>query len=269
MRWHPGTDRVARAEAPPHLIRIDIDPEEMQRFPPHAGIVGDSAAVVAALLAALAQQGHAPVDNRAAIEKARREAAEKIRVVQPQMDYLDVIRAALPADGILVEELCQVGFASYFGYPVHQPRRYVSTGFQGTLGYGFPTALGVKARCPDKPVVSITGDGGLLFAVQELATARQYGIGLVTLVFNNEAYGNVRRDQQERFGNRLIGADLENPDFMGLASAFGVKGARVHSPAALAPVLAATLKANEPALIEIVTPRGSEASPWPFIHPAR
>lgn len=269
MRWQAGPNRVERAEAPPYLIRIDIDPAEMDRFPPHAGIVGDAAAVSRALLAALDAIGHAPADNRASIESARVEAAEKVRVVQPQMDYLAVIREAIPADGFLVEELCQVGFASYFGYPVRQPRTYVSTGFQGTLGYGFPTALGVKARNPDKVVVSITGDGGFLFAAQELATARQYGIGLVTLVFNNEAYGNVRRDQQERFGNRLIGADLENPDFMTLAQAFGIRGSRVKSPGALAPVLAEALKSNEPTLIEIVTARGSETSPWPFIHPTR
>ncbi len=78
------------------------------------------------------------------------EAARAIRKVQPQMDYLDVIRAALPRDGLLVDELSQVGFASYFGYPVYEPRTYVSCGFQGTLGFGFQTALGVKAAHPDR-----------------------------------------------------------------------------------------------------------------------
>ncbi|MCA0399636.1 MAG: hypothetical protein LCH38_02340 [Proteobacteria bacterium] len=269
MRWQPGSQRVERPQTPPVLLRIDVDPEEMLRFPPQAGIVGDCAVVVPALLAALEEAGHAPADKRAAIEQARMQAGAEIRQVQPQLDYLEVIRAALPADGFLVEELCQVGFASYFGYPVHRPRTYVSSGFQGTLGFGFPTALGVKAANPAKPVVSITGDGGLLFAVQELATARQYGIGLVTIVFNNNAYGNVRRDQEERFGNRIIGADLVNPDFMMLAKAFGVTGHRVESPAALAPVLAEALRRDQPALIEIPSARGSESSPWPFIHPAR
>lgn len=269
MRWQPGMGLVPSPEAPPYLIRIDVDPAEMDRFPPHAPLVGDAAATVSALLSALTEAGHQPADNRAAIETARSAADREAQVVQPQMEYLGVIRKELPPDGFLVEELCQVGFTSYFGYPVHTPRTYVSTGFQGTLGYGFPTALGVKAANPGKPVVSVTGDGGLLFAVQELATAKQYGIGLVTLVFNNEAYGNVRRDQQERFGNRLIGADLVNPDFPALAKAFGIHGARVHMPAELGPVLAEALRKNEPALIEVVTPRGSEVSPWRFIHPAR
>ena len=87
------------------------------------------------------------------------------------MAYLDVIRAVLPRDGFFVEELCQAGFTSYFGFPVYEPRTYVSSGYQGTLGFGFPTAIGVKAAMPDKPVISIIGDGGFMFNVQELATA--------------------------------------------------------------------------------------------------
>ena len=189
------------------------------------------------------------------------------------MDYLAVIRDLLPADGFLVEELCQAGFTSYFGYPVHQPRTYVSSGFQGTLGFGFQTALGVKAAHPDRDVVSITGDGGFLFGVQELATAVQYGLGLVTVLFNNQAYGNVRRDQETRYGNRLIGADLVNPDFPALARAFGLDGVSVSSPDDLRPVLARALQTaratSRPALIEVKVERGSEASPWPFIHPVK
>ncbi|MBL8568877.1 MAG: hypothetical protein JNK84_07290 [Phreatobacter sp.] len=267
MRWGNMMAVMTRLDGGRKLIRIDIDPQEMIRLEADAGIVADSADGVSALVAALA--GHRAPDNWAAIEKARTDAAGAIRVVQPEMDYLDVIRGVLPPDGLLVEELCQAGFASYFGYPVRKPYTYVSTGFQGTLGYGFPTALGVKVAHPDKPVVSIIGDGGFLFGVQELATAVQYGIGLVTVVFNNEAYGNVRRDQEQRYGNRLIGADLVNPDFLALAKAFGLDGFRVSSPQELRPVLAAAVAKGVPALIEVKVARGSEAAPWPFIHPVK
>jgi acetolactate synthase I/II/III large subunit len=102
--------------------------------------------------------------------------------------------------------------------------------------------------------------------VQELATARQYGIGLITLLFNNRAYGNVMRDQRERFGNRLIGAALANPDFTDLARAFGVKGYRVASPDELAALLPNLLGTREPVLVEIEVGEGSETSPWEFIH---
>jgi len=274
MRWTGMMKLIDRPEAPPHLIRIDIDPAEMHRLAPHTAIVADAAAGAAALMDAVRtirarQGGKAARPDSAPIARARAEAASAIRKVQPQMDYLEIIRAALPRDGLLVEELSQVGFATYFGYPVYAPRTYVSSGYQGTLGFGFQTALGVKAAHPDKAVVSITGDGGFLFGVQELATAAQYGLGLVTLLFNNNAFGNVLRDQRVGFGNRVIGAALENPDFMLLAKAFGVQGHRVASPEALAPVLSAALKAGRPVLIEITIAQGSEVSPWEFIHPKR
>jgi acetolactate synthase-1/2/3 large subunit len=174
----------------------------------------------------------------------------------------------LPRDGIMTIELSQVGFTSYFGYPVYAPRTYISEGFQGTLGFGFPTALGVKAANPDTPVLCITGDGGFLFAAQELATAVQERIALITLVFNNSAYGNVLRDQRVGFGNRLIGAVLQNPDFVTLAGSFGVKAYRVRSAQALRPVLVEALGAGQPVLIEVEVAQGSEVSPWEFIHPA-
>jgi acetolactate synthase-1/2/3 large subunit len=183
------------------------------------------------------------------------------------MSYLAAIRDVLPRDGILVEELSQVGFTSYFGYPVLEPRTYISPGFQGTLGFGFQAALGAKVAHPDKPVVSMTGDGGFMFGVQELATAVQYRIGVIVLLFNNNAYGNVRRDQETGFGGREIGADLVNPDFMQLAKAFGVEGHRVASPEELRPVLARAIAGTAPVLIEVVVERGSEVSPWEFIHP--
>jgi acetolactate synthase I/II/III large subunit len=267
MRWADMMKVIDRPEAPPHLIRIDIDPEEMSRLVPHAAIVADAADAAEALAAALA--GHRAVDNRERIARAKSEAAAETAVVRPHIDFLGVIRDVLPPEGILVEELCQAGFTSYFGYPVNRPYTYISTGFQGTLGFGFQTALGVKVAHPDKPVVSITGDGGFLFGVQELATAAQYDIGLITVLFNNEAYGNVRRDQEQRFGNRLIGADLANPDFMDLARAFRIDGHRVRTPEELKPVLTAAVAAGRPALIEVAIPRGSEQSPWPFIHPVR
>jgi acetolactate synthase-1/2/3 large subunit len=118
-------------------------------------------------------------------------------------------------------------------------------------------------------VISVTGDGGFMFAVQELATAVQERIGLVTLLFNNGSYGNVLRDQRTNFANRINGALLDNPNFMMLAEAFGVKAHRVAAPDELRPVLRAALGADAPVLIEIVIAPDSEISPWEFIHPQR
>ncbi len=141
----------------------------------------------------------------------------------------------------------------------------MTCGYQGTLGFGLPTAIGVKAAMPDKAVVSITGDGGFFFGMPELASAVQHNIGLVTVVFNNSSFGNVRRDQQTQFNSNLIGADLVNPDLMKIADAFGAGGYRVNSPEELKPALATAIDKDEPALIEVVVERGSETSPWKYI----
>jgi acetolactate synthase-1/2/3 large subunit len=274
MRWTGMMRLIDRPSPPPQLIRIDIDPAEMCRLQPHAAIVADADAGTRALLAAIRAQGSRASQKarpawRARIAGAKIAARAEIEKVQPQLAYLDVIRELLPRDGFFVGELSQVGFTSYFGFPVLAPRCYVSEGYQGTLGFGFPTALGVKIANPERVVISVTGDGGFMFAVQELATAVQERIALITVLFNNGAYGNVLRDQRTNFANRLNGAVLDNPDFMLLAKAFGVAGHRVDSPQALRPVLRQALADKLPQLIEVVVAQGSEVSPWEFIHPQR
>lgn len=267
MRWAGMMQLIDKPAPPPHLIRIDIDAEEMRRLVPHAGIVADAEAATRALVAALRKGRRVRTPDAAAeIATAKRAARAEIQKVQPQLAYLDVIREVLPRDAFLVPELSQAGFTSYFGYDVREPRTYVSEGYQGTLGFGFPTSLGVKAANPGRVVVSMSGDGGFMFGVQELATAAQEGLGVVAIVFNNRAFGNVLRDQRTNFGNRTIGSALANPDLMTLAKAFGVEAHRVGSPEDLRPVLAKAIVAGTPQLIEIEVAQGSEASPWEFIH---
>ena len=207
--------------------------------------------------------------RRAEIRDVSAATLKEIQSIQPQMAYLDILRAVLPPDAIVTDEVSQVGFASWYGFPVYQPRTFITSGYQGTLGSGFPTALGAKVANPDRPVVAITGDGGFMFGVQELATAVQYKIAVVTLVFNNNAYGNVRRDQRQLFDGRVVASDLVNPDFVRLAESFGVGAARVASPDMFKPALEKALTDGGPYLIEIAVPRDSEVSPWKFIHPAK
>ncbi|MEC9199287.1 MAG: thiamine pyrophosphate-dependent enzyme [Pseudomonadota bacterium] len=249
------------------VLRIDIDPTEMVRLKPDLGIVSDAALGAADLIAALKAAGHTASDRSCECADLRDAATQAFKAVQPQESYLGVIRDVLPRDGFFVEEVSQVGFSARMCFPVYAPRHYVTCGYQDNLGFGFNTALGVKVANPDKAVVSVSGDGGFMFGVQELATARQFGIAVVAIVFNNSAYGNVRRDQQNVYDNRLIGADLENPDFAALARSFGVDGYTADTPEELRSVLTEALAANKPAVIEVKVPRGGDASPWPFIHP--
>ena len=210
---------------------------------------------------------HQEKGRRQIIGEASRLAESQIQAIQPQMSYLNVLRQVLPRDGFVTDELSQVGFASWYGFPVYEPRTYVTSGYMGTLGSGFPTALGIKVAHPDKAVVAITADGGFMFAAPELATAAQYGIDLVTLVFNNNAFGNVRRDQIEQFDGRTIVAELRNPDFVKFTESFGLRGASVGTPAEFRTELQRALSEGGPQVIEIRTERGSEISPWRFIQP--
>ncbi|MBR0717460.1 thiamine pyrophosphate-dependent enzyme [Bradyrhizobium liaoningense] len=251
-------------------IRIDIDPVEVRRYPADTAVIADAKAATADLAAAVSKVGYRKTaGRRGAIREATALAQAEIQRVQPQMAYLNILREVLPANAIVTDELSQVGFASWYGFPIYEPRTFITSGYQGTLGSGFPTALGAKVANPDKPVIAITGDGGFMFGVQELSTAVQFNIGVVTLVFNNNAYGNVRRDQRERFDGRVVASDLVNPDFVKLAESFGVGAARVTSPDQFKAALEKALAHGGPYLLSIEVPRDSEVSPWAFIHPPK
>jgi acetolactate synthase-1/2/3 large subunit len=261
FRW------AASGHRPAAVVNVDIDPEQMRRLGPDVAIVADAAEGAAALVDGLRSRGHAGGSRREEFEAVRADTTRATRKVVPYIDHLDAIRRVLPRDGFLVEEICQAGFTSYFGFPVYEPRTFVSGGHQGTLGFGFPTALGVKAVNPDRAVVSITGDGGFQFGLPELATAVQHDLAVVTVLFNNNAYGNVLRDQQLRYNGRAIGAELRNPDFCRLAASYGVTGRRAATPDELSAAVEDALAANEVALVEVPIEPGSEVSPWEFLIP--
>jgi acetolactate synthase-1/2/3 large subunit len=234
------------------FLRIDVDPAS------HTLLTQPDLALTARLEDALpvladaldAGSVHAAWDpaELAAAQDAWRKRAS---VLKPQIAYLSAIRAAMGERGVFVDELTQVGFASRIVMPVYHPRSFISTGYMGTLGWGFPTALGVKVARPDAPVVSVTGDGGFLFGVAELATAVQQGIALVVVVFNNGEYGNVAQMQRAQYGGRRIATDLVNPDFVALAQAFGARGRRARDPRELRSELEAGFAASGPTVIEV------------------
>ncbi len=207
--------------------------------------------------------GHRPAaDRRQDVQTLRAWTAAQLADIEPQCEWLRALRTTIPDDGFLVSDLTQVGYPAHLGYPVYEPGTFISAGYQGTLGYAYTTALGVAAAHPDRAVVAIAGDGGFGWTLQELATARRYQLPVVLVVFNNEAFGNVRLLQERQFG-RSYATELTNPDFMHLAKAFGVDGIRVSNPAGLAGALAGALAARRPALIEART--GAFPSPWHLI----
>lgn len=244
------------------LIRIDIDPEEITRNgAPAIGIVGDAGEALTALVDVLSRSAGKRASRSEAFRALKAENRKRLDAVEPQAGYARAMRAAIPDDGILVSEMTQLGYYSQLAMPIYQPNTWLTPGYQGTLGYGFTTAMGAKVGRPDVPVLSINGDGGFGFTLNELATMAQHRIGVIAVVFNDSAYGNVRRIQQDELGGKIIASELQNPDYLKLAEAFGIEGRRVESPDALQMAIEEAVARDEPALIEV--PVG------PMPHPRR
>ncbi|HWV22599.1 MAG TPA: thiamine pyrophosphate-dependent enzyme [Thermomicrobiales bacterium] len=243
------------------VVQLDIDPSEIgANYPATIGIVADAKSGLAALVDELPKHNLARDSREDELAALKQSSQEKLDSVHPQALFAGAIRRQLPDDGIFVGEMTQIGYWSNAGFPVYEPRTYLTPGYQGTLGWGFPTSLGVKVGAPDKVVVSVNGDGGFGFCLNELATQAQHGIASITLVFNDGAYGNVRRIQKEQFSGRTIASDLKNPNYQKLAEAFGVTGRQATTPEELETQLGEAIKADEPTLIEI--PVEPMPNPW-------
>jgi acetolactate synthase-1/2/3 large subunit len=245
------------------IVRVDVDPEEPGRFlPPACAVVADAAAGVAALLARLPAYNRVRESRTAEMDGHRAWLAERLTRLEPQMGFLRAMRAALPEDGLLVDEVTQMGFAARLAFPVEAPRRFFS-GYQDNLGYGYGTALGVAAACPGRAVLSIAGDGGFGYQAFELATAKRHNLAVVVVVFDDGAFGNVKRIQQQAWGGREIANDLANPDFVRFAESFGVAAYRATDAAQLEARLREAFALRAPALVHV--PVGAMPSAWDMI----
>jgi acetolactate synthase-1/2/3 large subunit len=250
------------------IVRVDADKEEPARLhKPQVALIGDAAPVLRKLVDALAGVNPRRPSRRDDMQERQAKWRGRLQKLAPQIAFVEAIRAALPEDGIFVDEVTQIGFVARLALPVYKPRTFLSPGYQDNLGWGYATALGVQHARPDVPVLSINGDGGFLYTGNEMATAMRHRIPLVAVVFVDGAFGNVRRIQEERFGNRLIASDLANPDFVKYAESFGARAARARTPQELGAALREAFARREPALIEV--PVGSLPSPWEFIHMSR
>jgi acetolactate synthase-1/2/3 large subunit len=243
------------------VVQIDVDAEEVGRRNANTiGVVGDTRRTLDELYDVLSGMTPQRASRRDEIEAVRRARFAGSPGPEPQASFVAAIRAAMPDDGFVVEGLTQIGYAARSLYPVYVPGTYITSSYYGNLGYAYPTALGVKVAQPHRAVAAISGDGGFLFNSQELATAVKYGINAVVIVFNDNAYGNVLRDQKALFNGRAIGSELHNPDFVKLAEAYGARGVRVVGPERLEAALREALATDAPTLIEV--PVGAMPSPW-------
>ena len=250
------------------VIQIDIDPDEIGRnYPPTIGIVADAKRALSALLERVPLYNQKRDSRRAELRALKERVFDLLWEVQPQASFAMALREALPEEAIVVSESTQVGYWTWNAFPVYRPRTFITSGYQGTLGFGFATALGAKAGNPDRPVLSLNGDGGFLYNLPELATMVQHRLDVITVVFNDNAFGNVRRIQKERFGGHYIASELYNPDFVALAHSFGIEGVRVSTPEALRDIVADAVRNPRPILIEV--PVGEMPSIWGIVMAGR
>ncbi len=234
------------------LVRIDADAAQFHRsVAPTIGVAGDARLALAELANRLGRHNRQRASRRAEMDEVRRALDEQLGAVEPQASFGRALRDELPDDAIVIGESTQVGYWARFGFPVYAPRSYVGSGYQGTLGNGFPTGLGAQVGNPSRRVVSLNGDGGFMFNVQELATAAQHRIPLTTVVFDDGAFGNVRRIQENQFGGRTIASELRNPGFAKLAELHGMLGIKAEGPDAFRAALRDALASESPSLIEV------------------
>jgi acetolactate synthase-1/2/3 large subunit len=236
---------------PPSVIRVDIDPEEIDRnYPPTQAIVADARQTAEALRDALAAAGIDKTGWSAAEIANAREAALANAFGAENAAYLAALRRAIPRDGILVNDTTMMSSAAAKHYPAYAPRTFIVPAGYLTLGFSLPAAIGAKIAQPDKVVVSIVGDGGFQFTMQELATAKQFAVSLPIVIFNDSTYTAVKLDQAMRYDRRYIAVDLENPDFLALAAAYGIPGVRATSPTELETAITVAAARSGPTIID-------------------
>ena len=236
---------------PKNLIQIDTCAEVLGRnYPGTLGLAGDAKAVLSQLLEELA--GRPPgrgASPAARIAEVKRQVYAKLQT-KPAWHFIQAMQRALPRDAIVTNDAATAnGWVLYF-LDRCLPRTCSITYGLAALGYALPAAMGAKLAYPDRQAVAVVGDGGFLFTDSALATAVQYNLNSVAIVFNDGGYRSIERCQLRRFG-RTIGIDLHNPDFVKLAEAYGASGERVEQPDQLYGALVAAWQRSVPTVIEI------------------
>jgi acetolactate synthase-1/2/3 large subunit len=245
-----------RLRIPQRLIHIDVDPTVIgKNYLAEVAVVADAKMALQALLAEIPKRSDGnPAWSVQEITEAHRASRQWLEEkCSPQLHIISQIRQELNDDAIIISGITNVGYWGHLAYPVRKPGTYFSSSYFATLGFEFPTALGAKVAAPDRPVVCIVGDGGFMYGLPELATAVQYGINVILIVFVDNAFGASNNDQQTRFKKRVVGTELYNPSFAEVAQVFGAKGIKAKAEQ-VGKALREALKADCPTVIEVPMP---------------
>jgi acetolactate synthase-1/2/3 large subunit len=211
---------------PRHLVAINVDPADASKsYEPELVLTGDAADVGAALAQRLPERGGV-AELKVRLDELRAEALGELRREHPdELRFVEVFEKAIPSDVVVVADMCIAGYWLGALLPIAQPRHLAYPMGWGTLGYGFPLSIG-SALAGQGPVVSVSGDGGFLYACGELATVAQEQIPLTAVIVDDGGYGMLRFDQKHR-GEPTFGVDLTTPDFEAMARSFGIEAETV------------------------------------------
>ncbi|MEM1558041.1 MAG: thiamine pyrophosphate-dependent enzyme, partial [Thermoproteota archaeon] len=254
------------------IIHIDIDPSEIRKnVPVHLPIVADAKYALKAIIDELIRRGfkREKSDWIRRIEMLKKECEDS----EPGGDLtavnaIKLLRKVLPEKAIVTTEVGQNQMWASLHFRVLKPGTFISSGGLGTMGFGFPAALGAKVAVPDVPVVDIAGDGSFLMTEQDLATSVVEDIPVTVMVLNNSSLGMVAQWQRFFFGRRYSHTDLKGvPDFARLAEAFGARGVRVGSLNELEQVLREAVKSDVTVVIDVPIPK--EEDVLPIVPPGR
>jgi len=228
---------------PKALIQIDLDNRQIgMNYPVAVGIHADARLALKCLLDELKPQTSQWADAWTAARAA----------VHPKPEwFVETLRATLPDDAIVATDASEMAIRLQTDFPAYAPRKFFYPSNYIALGWGLPAAVGAAIASPNTPVVSVSGDGGFMMNSQELATAIRYQLKLIAIVHNDSAYGAIRNLQRAKHEARYHDTDLNNPDFMKLADAYGLPAARAHNASDFAKELRIALDRNGPSLIEV------------------
>ena len=238
------------------VIHIDIDPAEIgKNVAVDLPIVGDAKIVLNQLIKELEAS---PSDKTAWMKSI----VDFKKSTIPRVSYDDIplkpqqvikeIAHSITEDTIVTTDVgLHQMWAAHF-LDISKPRKFISSGGLGTMGFGLPAAIGAKVACPDEAVLAIVGDGGFLMVSQELATIKEYDIPVVIAMLNNRKLGMVYQWQNKMYNERYSQTDMGNtPDFVKLAESYGINAVRVEEVDKTQEVLSKALKDNEAILVDI------------------
>jgi len=263
-----ATGHAARFCQHAEIIHIEIDPCELHKIKSaRVAVAGDAGAVLRQLLQALAPQDRCEWLSRVSELKTNHPLViPKRKTGIHPLEFCKTLGALLPPNAIVSTDVGQHQMWMAQGYPVRQPRTYLTSGGLGTMGFGLPAAIGGALAAPGRRTVCVSGDGSILMNVQELATLAELNLDVTVIILNNNRLGMVRQQQELFYGKRYEASIFERqPDFAALARAFGIRAYDFTGVTDIAGALKEALSKPGPCLINL--PIDPAENVYPIVPP--